>query len=371
MKWDAVITGGGLAGLALCLDLKRRGYAVAVVEKGSYPRQKVCGEYISMESWRYLHELCPALGTLSLPHITNFKLSSLNNSEFTTPLGLGGFGISRYLLEELLYKEALNKGVFFLLDTKVSSVKMERSDVYTIHTNSQDLTAKLVCNASGRRSNLEMNEKGKRKSGTNYIGVKYHVHLTRDPKLIEIHNFSGGYCGISNIEEDKSCLCYIVNAKQLAQNGRSIIEMEKKILFQNKNLEHIFTKAEFLTKEPVTISGINFFIKEPLNQNSFFLGDAAGSIAPITGNGMSMALRSAFVLADNIDRYFSAKQNKQELENQYRRFWKREFSTRIQLSRYFQKLSEFPLLTRTTIGVFRLFPPLAKGVIRLTHGKPF
>lgn len=371
MIYDVVIIGGGLAGLALALDLRKRGRSVALIEKGSYPRQKVCGEYISMESHRYLNSLCPALSDLRLPLIKNFKITSTGTRDFNTPLGLGGFGISRYLLEELLYKEATASGVHFLLDTKAQSVSQSDGGIFSVQTKSEIIKSKIICNASGRRSNLEMAERGQKQVKTNYIGIKYHIRLKRDAELIEIHNFPGGYCGISNIEEDKSCLCYIVNAKELNAVNKSIPHLEKKILSQNKNLERIFKEAEYLSKEPVTISGINFLIKEPLSQDQFFIGDSAGSIAPVTGNGMSMGLRSAHTLAGHIDQFFSGNLTRKNLDKMYSDFWNKEFSMRIKLSRHFQKLSEYPSLTNMTIQLFRFFPSLAKGVIRLTHGKPF
>jgi len=372
MNYDVIIIGGGLAGLALSVDLGRKGHSVLLIEKGSYPRHKVCGEYISMESYRYLNEICPALSELKLPKIQKFNLTSTGTNEFTTDLGLGGFGISRYLLEELLYKEAQKYKVVFVLETKVLNVTRDtEANIYQVQTKAQTHTARLVCNASGRRSNLETLERGQKIKGTNYVGVKYHVKLPRNSEQIEIHNFPGGYCGISNIEEGKSCLCYIVNAKELSAVNKSIPELEKKILSQNKNLEKIFKDADFIFKEAVTVSGINFLIKEPFNGEVFFLGDSAGSIAPITGNGMSMGLRSAFVLVNFIDQYFSEKIDLKELEKKYSEFWNKEFSARIKLSRYFQKLSEYPSLTKMTMLLFKLFPPLAKGVIGLTHGKPF
>src|SRR6185503_17149954 len=122
--------------------------------------------------------------------------------------------------------------------------------------------AELVCNSTGRKSNFEVKGMTPRNSsGTNYVGVKYHVKSKRDPVLIEVHNFPGGYCGISNIEEDKSCLCYMVNANKLGEVKNSIPELERTFLFQNKQLEKIFSESDFLFSEPVTISGINFLIK--------------------------------------------------------------------------------------------------------------
>lgn len=372
MSYNVVIIGGGISGLALCIDLKKRGYSVAVIEKGNYPRQKVCGEYISMESFNYLHAICPTLKDLNLPLITNFKLSSTGNKQFTTALGQGGFGISRYLLEELLFIEAKKLGVIFMLNTKANEISYdENRELYSVKTNIETITAQLVCNSSGRKSNLETQNNHKNLNETNYVGIKYHIKLDRQQDLIEIHNFPGGYCGISNIEDGKSCVCYIVNSEKLKSTNNSIQEMESTFLFQNKNLKNIFSSAEFILKEPVTISGINFKIKKTISDGSFLLGDAAGSIAPITGNGMSIGLRSAFTLAENIDMYFSKKITKEQLISNYMKFWNNEFSARIKLSRHFQKLSENPFLTNRTIGIFNLFPFLAKNLIKLTHGKPF
>ena len=288
MKYDVAIIGGGISGLAFSIDMKKRGYTIIVIEKGNYPRHKVCGEYISMESHQYLQSICPAMSKFDLPKINNFKLTSTGRTEFNAKLKLGGFGISRYLLENLLYEEAKMLGVVFMLDNKALDINFDKvSGSYSIKTKTNVVIASLVCNSSGRKSNLEVKEKIKEITGTNYVGVKYHIKLDRDPSGIEIHNFPGGYCGISDIEDNRSCLCYIVNSKNLKSVQNSIPEMERSFLYKNKNLKKIFDNAEFIFKEPVTISGINFLIKRAVNEEVFFLGDAAGSMAPITGNGMS------------------------------------------------------------------------------------
>ena len=374
MIYDIAIIGGGIAGLSLSIDLQRRGYDVAVIEKGNYPRHKVCGEYISMESHNYLQSICPPLAELNLPRITNFKLSSTGKKEFNTTLDLGGFGISRYLLENLLFAEAEKSGVVFLLKSKATDIHFDADKKsYTVRTNTEDVNASLVCNSSGRKSNFETKIKPDHPidTSTNYVAVKYHIKLNRDPSVIEIHNFAGGYCGISNIEDNKSCLCYIVNSKKLNTVNNSIPELEKNFLHKNDNLRKIFNTAEFIFKEPVTISGVNFLIKKPATDHSFFVGDSAGSLAPITGNGMSMALRSSSILAASVDHYFSSSITKQQLVNNYNSFWNKEFSRRIKLSRHFQKLSEYSCLTNLSIGLFNSFPVLAKSVIKQTHGSPF
>lgn len=374
MKYDVAIIGGGLAGLSLSIDLKNRGLDVLVLEKGTYPRHKVCGEYVSMESHAYLHRICPDLNHLALPYISKFHLSSTRKNDFKTNLDLGGFGISRYTLEEMLYLEAIKQGVVFRLKTKVTKVNPVTGtgkDSFEVKTQNETFFSSLVCNSTGRKSNLESVEKDVQNLGTNYVGVKYHVALDREKDFIEIHNFSGGYCGISNIEDGKTCVCYIVNANKLKQCNSSIKEMEEHVLYKNRFIKSAFESAKFLFKEPVTISGINFNIQETISDGSYFLGDAAGRIAPVTGNGMSMGLRSASFLAEEIERYFSGTISNNELGTQYSKFWENEFSSRVKLSRYFQKLSEYPVLSNLSIGAFGVFPKLADPLIKASHGKPF
>jgi len=94
-------------------------------------------------------------------------------------------------------------------------------------------------------------------------------------------------------------------------------------------------------------------------------------MAPISGNGMSMGFRSASVLAQHMDQYFSKTITREQLTVYYEMFWEKQFSERIKLSRHFQKLSEYSFLTKGTIKLFNLFPRLAQGVIKQTHGNPF
>lgn len=370
MMHDVIIIGGGIAGLALSIDLAEKGHSIAVIEKGNYPRHKVCGEYISMESRRYLMMLCPELKDIDTPFIKNFCLSSTGKSKFSIALQQGGFGISRFLLEELLFKRAQKIGVSFYLNTKARNIIFNKNEnYYSLEAGSTHLTGKLICNSTGRRSNFSQADKIK--NHTNYVGVKYHVKLERDSSLIEIHNFPGGYCGISNVEDKKSCLCYIINAEQIKNSGNSIADAEKKILSKNLNLRKIFNEAEFLFDEPVTVSGIDFKVKKILKNEVFHLGDSAGSIAPVTGNGMSMALRSAHALAIDVSCYLKTGISKQQVEMQYSIFWQKEFAGRVKLSSYFQKLSEYPVLTKTAISIFKVIPSLADLAIRQTCGKPF
>ena len=67
--YDVAIVGGGLAGLALSIQLAKQGHRVIVFEKEEYPFHKVCGEYISSESWDFLISLGLDLQQMNLPII--------------------------------------------------------------------------------------------------------------------------------------------------------------------------------------------------------------------------------------------------------------------------------------------------------------
>src|SRR5437868_637169 len=95
-KYDTCIIGGGLAGLGLSIQLAGRGYAVALFEKEEYPFHKVCGEYISMESWDFIENLGMPLSDLQLPLIDRLIVTAPNGDQLQQQLPLGGFGISRY-----------------------------------------------------------------------------------------------------------------------------------------------------------------------------------------------------------------------------------------------------------------------------------
>src|SRR5437763_17214352 len=57
MRYDAIVIGAGPAGSTAALLLARAGWSIAIVEKSSFPRRKVCGEFISATSMPLLHEL--------------------------------------------------------------------------------------------------------------------------------------------------------------------------------------------------------------------------------------------------------------------------------------------------------------------------
>jgi flavin-dependent dehydrogenase len=344
-------------------------------EKEQYPFHKVCGEYISLESWDFLVGLGVDLEKIKPPVISVLQVSAVNGKISEHKLPLGGFGISRYKLDHSLAQLARAAGVTVLENTKVSHVSFEGS-IYLLETPRQQYTAKLACGSFGKRSNIDIRWQRKfiiaaKNRLNNYVGVKYHIKTNFPSDTIALHNFDNGYCGIVQIEDDKYCLCYLTTSANLQRCNGSVKEMEQAILCQNPHLQTIFSNSEFLYKEPLTISQISFDKKEQVENHVLMIGDAAGMITPLCGNGMSMALHASRLATEQIDPFLKNKISRLEMEQQYRLQWKKNFSHRLKTGRRVQRLFGHKWITNYFIALASSLPKLIDPLIRQTHGEPF
>ena len=220
---DIILIGGGLAGLAASLDLVGQGHRVVVVERKQYPFHKVCGEYVSNEVLPYLRRLGADPVALAPAAISQFLLSSPGGRVLTAPLDLGGFGVSRYALDDFLYQLAVARGVAFHLKSTVTDVAFDpAADQHRVTlADGRQLSARVVLGTYGKRAALDRQlQRSFFAQRSPYLGVKYHLRLPGFPRdLIALHNFADGYAGISAIEEDKLCFCYLTTRQNLKAYG--------------------------------------------------------------------------------------------------------------------------------------------------------
>jgi flavin-dependent dehydrogenase len=373
--YDIGIIGGGLAGLSLALLAAQAGYAVVLFEKENYPFHKVCGEYISMESFDFLVRLGLPLHDWNLPVIKKLEVSSGRGKKYEFPLDTGGFGISRYTIDAALFELAKQNGVRVFENEKVSDVQFEQ-DAHNIQTDKRNVTATTVAGAYGKRSNLDVKWKRsftEMKAGkmNNYIGIKYHIQTDHPGDRIALHNFKNGYCGISAVEGNRYCLCYLTIAGNLAANHNSIQQMQENVLYQNPELKRIFTKSQFLYGAPLTISQVSFEGKTQIENHVLCIGDAAGLITPLCGNGMSMAMHGARLAFDEINLFLQQKITRKEMEANYCRSWKGNFAARLAAGRIVQRLMGNRFSTEIFLQLMKSLPFLSAKLIRSTHGKTF
>ncbi|MGN6618947.1 MAG: NAD(P)/FAD-dependent oxidoreductase [Ilyomonas sp.] len=374
-KYDVAVIGGGLAGLSLAIQCADAGYNVILFEKEKYPFHKVCGEYISLESWNFLERLGVALSKFQLPIIEQLEVSDIKGNSYHFPLSTGGFGISRYKIDDLLYQIALQKDVTVLTQTKVQNVQFANNEFEIISSHGNFLSHIAVA-CYGKRSTLDVKWKRsftqqKPNKLNNYIGVKYHVQYPQQKSKISLHNFHNGYCGISNIEDDTCCLCYLTTAHNLQKNNNSIQQMQKNVLYQNPYLKKIFTEARFLYAQPLSISQISFEKKSQTEEHILMTGDAAGMITPLCGNGMSMALHASKLAFESIDNFLQGNITREQMEERYQQRWQQAFAKRLFVGRTVQRMFGSNATTSIFLKSMKLLPFLATRVIKATHGESF
>ena len=371
---DVLLIGGGLAGLAAALDLRQRGHHVTLVERKHYPFHKVCGEYVSNEVLPYLRRLGADPAPLAPAEISRFELTSPAGRSLQSPLDLGGFGVSRFVLDDFLYRLAEARGVVFHLKSTVTDVAFDpATDRHCVTlADGRQLTARVVLGTYGKRATLDRQlQRSFFAHRSPYLGVKYHLRLpgfARD--LIALHNFADGYAGISAIEGDKLCFCYLTTRQNLKQHG-SIPAMEAEVLSRNPRLREILATAEVLYPQPEVINEISFAPKKPVEQHVLMCGDAAGLITPLCGNGMAMALHGAALGAAAAHDFLAGHTTRPQMEAHYARAWQAAFGARLRVGRAVQRLFGGPVLSELVVGGLRHWPAAVRALMRRTHGQPF
>lgn len=285
-------------------------------------------------------------------------------------LDLGGFGISRYAFDNFLYEIAKKEGVQFLLNTEVQNVTFS-SGKFSIKTQVSQLESDVTIGAFGKRSKLDVSlNRGFIQRRSPYVGVKYHIRRDHPPDLIALHNFEGGYCGISNIEDGKTNLCYLVHRDVVKETG-DIKAMEANVLSRNPLLRDIFSNSEFLFSRPEVINEISFETKSTVEDHILMAGDSAGMITPLCGNGMAMAIHAAKTLSELAIDYCQGKITRQQMEVAYTTKWNGFFSKRLWGGRQIQKLFGSPAASNLAINLAIHVRPIAYLIMRNTHGKEF
>ncbi|WP_375560404.1 FAD-dependent oxidoreductase [Bernardetia sp. OM2101] len=393
MSTQVAIIGGGLAGLACSIQLAKKGLKVILIEKNTYPFHKVCGEYISNEALEYVKSLGVNPFDFGAVALDKFWLSSPSGNKLELDLPLGGFGISRYTLDYELSKIAKKEGVQIWEGTFVKDVNKEmgngnwelgneklentkennrNENKFLIETSNGIIESQIVIGSYGKRSNLD-NKLQRDFSSKNfpYIGVKYHLKTDLMPNnVIALHNFWRGYCGISRIEDDKFCFCYLSHKDNIT-DFKKVENIEKQLFTENPFLSKILKEAEFLYDKPEIINQVSFSPKKLIEDDILMCGDSAGMITPLCGNGMAMALHSSKILSDLLINYFDNQINFNTLKTEYQKRWNSQFQLRLKAGRTVQRFFGGRKSSEFLINTFKYVPSVARKVVSLTHGKSF
>lgn len=326
---DVAVIGAGPAGATLAALLAARGRAVALIDRDTFPRDKVCGEFLSYDALPLLDDLgvLPTLIGHGAPEIAHCHVVSRRHTyafDFPRPAR----GVSRLLLDDVLFQTALARGAVALEGRSATALAPDGvtlDDGTVVH-------ARVVAGAWGRwgRFDQQLARAFVRDRAHRNFGFKRHYAGQPPSAIIELYAFRRGYLGVSSVEGELTNICGLVHATRLAHHKGRWDAFVDQIRDEEPPLETMFARhtpaqEQFLSSEPVI-----FRARSAVEGGIFMLGDASGVIDPLTGNGMAMAIQSAFLAAPHLEQ---ALDDRPRAENAYREQHRATFAPRIAWSR--------------------------------------
>jgi menaquinone-9 beta-reductase len=300
LNLEVTIAGGGLAGLSLASGLRRHGVPVTILEAGSYPRHRVCGEFISGVSDETLQNLGiaelfgDALPHRSLAWYDRGKL--IHENHFSN----AAMGISRYQLDERLRQHVEKLGAIVRPGTRM---RPEPRDG-------------LVWTAGRRPQN-----------GT-WIGLKAHVRGIDLSADLEMHSGENGYAGLAGVEDAWTNVCGLFKIdRSIKARGHDLL-IDYLAAGGNANLASRLRHGEWRVGSFSAVAGFELGRQAPI-PGLLTLGDAESMIPPFTGNGMSMAFQAAECAVDFLADWSHGKCSWQKTVNLVRAALRRKFRCRL------------------------------------------
>lgn len=389
-EYDAIIVGAGPAGATAAILLADAGWSVAIVEKQRFPRRKVCGECIAAPNIELLHALglgdrFDQLAGAALRRVALFCGRQQVYADLP-PFGNGpqrwGRALGREYLDQMLLQRAESAGAIVLQPYSASSMDGEagRYTCEIVHADNAStaiLAAPIMIAAHGswQVAPYARQARSPKKAG-DLFGFKANYLNARLPAgTLPVLSFAGGYGGMVVGDHATTTLACCIRRDLLAQCRRrygthtAAQAVEAYLQDSCRGVAEAIAGAElqgdWLSVGPIR-PGIR--VQGGATNQPFLVGNAAGESHPIIGEGISMAMQSAWLLCQRLiahKRDTLHIEGYRNLQTSYARDWQRSFAPRIRLAALFAHIAMRPLATGG------LMPLLQRWPVLLTHGARF
>jgi len=381
-RCSVAIVGGGPAGSALASLLARAGKRPVLLERDRFPRQKLCGEFLSMETQALMKRIgcLDAVRALRPAAITGARFFSPSGKTVEIDLGAEAWGLGRLALDETMFRHAELSGASAFEGASVTRIREGSGGVLleierTLPDGARGkhlLRADLVVAAYGRRSGLDRPlDRDFLRRRSPFVGYKRRHALLPGADAVaselhgkvEIHLFDGGYCGINVVDGGAVNVCLLAEEHVFAAAGSSVRLDAIALLARLSPSLRGRIEALRPDGEPLAAARLTFTAKEPSSGSILFIGDAAGMIAPLCGDGQAMALESAVLLSELL-----ARNEGGDLPRRWDALWRRRFASRLRVGRWLQALLMRPRAAEAVIRILKPWPVLAAPLLARTRG---
>jgi len=377
-QFDIAIIGGGPAGSTAALFLTRMNFHVCVIEKTTFPRETICGEFLSSEVSRILEELHLRESFLSLhPNpLTSFRLCMENARSYNANLPFPAYGLKRGTFDAFLLDNARLAGAVIFQPTTARAIHHAGSDYdVVLHGEGgiKHLTSRHVIVAHGKSLSLDKTlHRSYQKSRSRLNGIKFHVHKKYLPNVpeheIQLYTGRNMYCGVNVVNEDTVTLCFL--EERLPDDVQPRARVTELMKSNTQFAQAISDDFEtMLTSFPIYGTGDIYFGKKRLVEHGIFsIGDAAQVIAPLAGDGIGMAMESARIIANVLYEGRKESASCEALSRMYTKRWRSSFQRRLRIAKEIQHILLSRLGKKVGGMVLARFPSLLSRTIELTRG---
>ena len=289
MTADVVCVGGSVAGAALAGFLARAGLRVVVIDRAEFPRAKACGEGL-------LPHGCSVLDRLGVPApdatvLRGIRFHAGHSSTWLPFPGRPGRALSRRLLDDIVRARALELGAEMV---RARAVSVEPGRVMT---DRGAFEAPLLVGADGTRSIFHDAFGIRVRHARDRVGFSSHWEGARaEAGEVSVHVFGGGELYVAPVDSGLTLAALLIGRGFLAKNELSMSGL-------NAFLRDRFPERFGNAKRVGPILGafpLSSRVEPVAGRDWCLVGDAAGAVDPISGEGLSLALRGAEIAATTI-----------------------------------------------------------------------
>ena len=361
--YDLTIIGAGPAGTAAAITAARTGARVLLLERATFPRHKVCGEFVSAESLNLLSSLLETRLLETVPRIASARLF-VDGRVLSNPINPPAASIARFDLDANLFQAAQNAGAHAHQQSITQSIKGDGP--FQISTTKGSFETQAVINASGRWSNLKT--ESNQNHHPKWLGLKAHFAESDAAPSVDLYFFEGGYCGVQPVNLQSEPEHLINNRINVCAMVRADVATTLAEVFtKNPALQNRARTWQPLTA-PVTTAPLVFGHPKPTAGNILQAGDAAGFVDPFIGDGISLALRSGTLAAHSLQPFFQEKINLHEAAAAYRKAYEKELLPVFKSSSRIRRLFALPKVFRIPLMLFfQSTPALTQYLVRKTR----
>lgn len=371
---DAIIIGAGPAGSGLAAVLATLGWDVLLVEKDHLPQHKVCGEFLSPEAQASLQALGLYRVVEGLEPVKISEAIITSRSGMVAKMRLPGsaWGLSRFRLDATLAKAAAQAGAELRTGTAATGID-PAGQLYRVTLKAggekTEVAARAVFAACGRHSRPGLPPRAAANFNRTGVGIKCHYQAVIVPARVELYLFPGGYAGVAPVEDGRVNVCLLASREAFNQGGQQVQPMLEAAARWNPALGQRLAGGVPLPETGVAVAPVDVYRAAAPWDGVACVGDTAVMIPPLSGDGMTMALRSAELCAPLAHDFLRGRLSLPGWQDTYCRAWHQEFDRPLGVSRILQRILLAPGLGDSLIGLGRLVPFLAQRLVHATRGQ--